>query len=302
MKILDHLIYPLEPFAASFRERCEQGAARLASAKVAVVGLARNCAVHLAANLGRWEYLAKHCRDWQLHIESNDCTDQTVQVLADFAKAHRQATFAYQELGRQQFSAEFAGPRTIALAEYRDACQRWVRDCAADADYVIVVDWDQWGGWSHAGVVNGLGWMLELQGAYGMASVSLMEHPAHFTDKAGATTVQKTWLHYDAWALRGVGQPDCHWDDYTHGQGGWKHHWLPPVGSQPVAVASAFGGFAIYRTEAYLAGTYDGTTDCEHVPFHESVAKATGQRLYLCPSMRTVMHWMPDDARQHSDD
>jgi hypothetical protein len=293
MKIPDHLIYPLEPFAASFRERCEEGAARLASAKLAVVGLARNSAVHLAANLGRLEYLARYCGEWQLHIESNDCTDQTVQVLADFAKAHRQATFAYQELGRQQFSAEFAGPRTIALAEYRDACQRWVSDCAADSDYVVVIDWDQWGGWSHAGLLNGLGWMLELQGAYGMASVSMFQHDFGSGPQ---------WAHYDLWALRGVGQPDTYWDTYTNGCGGWGYGWLPPVGSQPVAVASAFGGFAIYRTDAYLRGTYDGTTDCEHVPFHQSVARATGQRLYLCPSMRTVMHWMPDDARQHSDD
>lgn len=302
MQIPRHLVYPIDVFADLFRLRCEEGEVRLANSKLAVVGLARNCAGHLAANLNRWVQASERCQGWQLHIESNDCEDDTVQVLHDFCRQFPQATFHYQELGRQQFSAEFAGPRTIALAEYRDACQRWVRDCAADADYVIVIDWDQWGGWSHAGLLNALGWLVEIQGAYGMASVSLMQHPAHFTDKTGKTTTQKTWMHYDAWALRGVGQPDCYWDDYTNGQGGWKHHWLPPVGSSPVAVGSAFGGMAIYRTDAYLAGTYDGTADCEHVPFHASIRKATGQTLYVCPAMRTVMHWMPDDARQHSND
>ena len=63
-------------------------------------------------------------------------------------------------------------------------------------------------------------------------------------------------------------------------------------------MVSAFGGMAIYDTYAYLKGTYDGS-DCEHVPFHASIAERTGRRLYLCPSMRTVMRWLPekdDDA------
>lgn len=292
VEIPKHLIYPLDSFADSFRERCEEGEARLASAKVAVVGLARNCSSHLAANLERWTQAASRCKGWQLHVESNDCEDDTVQVLHDFCRQFPQATFHYTDLGRKQYRAEFAGPRTIALAEYRDACQRWVRDCASDTDYTIVIDWDQWGGWSYAGLLNALGWLVELQGAYGMASVSLFQHDFG---------TGPMWVHYDLWALRGVGQPDCYWDNYTNGAGAWGYTWLPAVGSPPVVVASAFGGLAIYRTDAYLAGTYDGASDCEHVPFHASVAAATGQRMYLCPAMRTVMHWMPD-ARQHGDD
>ena len=292
MNIPEHLVYPLEAFATSFQERCREGESRLAGSKIAFVGLARNCGGPLAANLARLEQLVKQCKSWSLHIESNDCDDDTVDVLASFCRKHREATFHYGILGRQQFSAEFAGPRTIALAEYRDACQRWVRSCAADADYVIAIDWDQWGGWSHAGALNGIGWLIELPGAYGMASVSLAEHPTMSIGEDRQPTLGKGWTHYDAWALRGVGQAECYWDDYTAGVGGWKHQWIPPVGSPPVLVSSAFGGFAIYRNEAYLAGTYDGTRDCEHVPFHKSVAKATGQHLYLCPSMRTVMHWM----------
>jgi hypothetical protein len=48
---------------------------------------------------------------------------------------------------------------------------------------------------------------------------------------------------------------------------------------------------AIYDTHAYLKGTYSGE-DCEHVPFHVSMAKRTNLRMYLDPAMRTVMHWM----------
>lgn len=103
-------------------------------------------------------------------------------------------------------------------------------------------------------------------------------------------------MHYDAWALR----LNSAWDDYTSGMGGWKHQWLPPVGSPPVPVVSAFGGMAIYDTYAYLKGTYSGK-DCEHVPFHVTMAEQAKGRLYLDPAMRTVMHWMTDDGGQHSD-
>ena len=294
MNLPEHFVQPLQPFGNLFAERHGEGMKRLRRSKVAVVGLARNCAGPLRGNLMRLRLLAAECKAWALHIESNDCEDDTLEVLQSFCTAHPQATFHYQVLGREQYSAEFAGRRTIAMAEYRHACQRWVKACAADADYVAVVDWDQWGGWSHAGVLNGIGWLVELQGAYGMASVSLFQH-----DWGDGPQ----WAHYDLWALRGVGQADCYWDTYTNGHGGFGYTWLPPVGSPPALVSSAFGGLCIYRTAAFLKGTYDGTSDCEHVPFHQSIARATGQHLFLNPSQRCVMNWTePSHGGQHGDD
>lgn len=283
MIIPARLWQPDEPFTDSYLQRAEEGLARLRNSKVAFVGLARNCAVRLAQNLGLLEKLQDLCGSWSLHIESNDCEDATLDVLHDYCREKPQATFHYQILGREQHGAEFAGRRTIALAEYRDSCQRWVRACSPDADYVCVIDWDAWGGWNHQGLLSGLGWLVELPGAYGMASVSLFEH-----DFGGG----RDWYHYDLWALRGVGQPQCYWDTYRNGYGGFGYQWLPAVGSPPAIVASAFGGLCIYRTEAYLAGTYDGAEDCEHVPFHASIANATGQHLYVNPSQRSLMHWM----------
>lgn len=292
MNLPAHLWHPFELFGESYAHRAEEGAARLRSSRVAFVGLARNCAVRLAQNLGLLEQLQELCGFWSLHIESNDCEDQTLEVLHDYCREKPQATFHYQILGRDQYGPEFAGRRTIALAEYRDACQRWVKSCSADADYVVVIDWDAWGGWNHQGVLNGFGWLVELPGAYGMSSVSLNEWKMIAMGDDGKPTLGNGWTHYDAWALRGVGQSGCYFDDYTAGLGGWKHQWLPPVGSPPVLVSSAFGGMCIYRTDAYLKGTYDGVSDCEHVPFHQGIAKATGQHLYLNPSQRMLMNWM----------
>lgn len=296
MQIPDHLVYPLVAFGDAFLERMNAGAARLKNARVAFVGLARNCGDQLANNLKALENFVPNCGSWKLHIESNDSHDNTREVLEEFCTRHHEASYRYQVLGRGNYSAEFAGRRTIAMAEYRTACQQWVRQHAADADYVIVIDWDQWGGWSFGGLLNGIGWLDAIEDAYGMASVGLFQH--NWGDGP-------RWAHYDLWALRGVGQMDCYWDQFQNQHGGWGYMWLPPIGSPPVLVSSAFGGLAVYKTAAFLQGTYDGTKDCEHVPFHRSIAKATGQRLYLCPAMRCVMQWIPEeaaDAGQHRDD
>ena len=281
-EIAAKLWLPQEPFVEAYNARADEGLQRLSHASVAIVGLARNCAQPLARNLAAAAHLGSMCKSWQLHIESNDCEDETLDVLAGFSRDHRQATFHYQVLGRHHYGSEFSGRRTIALAEYRTACQRWVRACAADADYVIVVDFDAWGGWNERGLLNGIGWLVELPGAFGMASVSMFQY-----DFGNGCE----WYHYDLWALRGVGQPRCYYDTYRNGCGGWGFQWLPPVGSNPAIVASAFGGMCIYRTEAYLRGTYAGEQDVEHVPFHQSIAKATYQNIYINPSQRMIMHW-----------
>jgi hypothetical protein len=297
MNVPEHLVYPMLPFAADFAAKVSLGEAKLKRSSVAFVGLARNCGKWLADNLSRLEVLVGFCGDWSLHIETNDNQDDTVPVLERFCERHKQASFCDQTLGRGQFTTEFAGPRTIALAEYRTACQEWVRTKAGGATFVVVIDFDAWGGWSHAGFLNGIGWLKSTPEASGMASVSLLQYPVLSVSEGSEPCLVPGWVHYDAWALR----VNSTWDDYTAGHGGWKHQWLPPVGSPPIKVCSAFGGMGIYRTGDYLAGAYDGAKDCEHVYFHESVARVTGRHVHLCPGMRTVMRWMePTDGGQHS--
>lgn len=298
MTIPEKLVSPLPEFAADFTRVAMLGAQLLKASDVAFVGLARNCAGWLEQNLGRLETLASSCRNWCLHIETNDNEDETSHVLAAFVGKHDQATYSDSILGRQQFTSEFAGRRTEALAEYRTDCQGWVKEYAADSHLVVVIDFDSWGGWSHDGLLHGIGTLASMPSACGVASVSLAQYPQLVMGEDQKPVVQKGWVHYDAWALR----LNSYRDDYTAGEGGWKHGWIPPVGSPAVPVCSAFGGMAVYRTAAYLSGTYSGE-DCEHVPFHRTMQQRTGQRLYLDPSMRTVMSWMENDGgREHSND
>ena len=283
----DHLLYPLDVFVEDFRANYERGVDVWRDTDVAFVGLARNCDKWLAGNLARLVQLCEGVRSWRLHVRTNDNTDETPRVLKEFCEEYPQASYVDQTLGRRHYGAEWAGPRTQALAEYRTACQSWVMDSSLSSSLVVAIDFDMWGGWSHAGFLHGVGALAANPHAYGMASVSLMRHYQMVMTPAGESKRERTWLHYDCWGLR----LNSSFDDYTTGIGGWKHSWLPPVGSPVVPVASAFGGMTMYETGAYLSGTYDGS-DCEHVPFHASIAAKTGKSLYLDPAMRTVMSWL----------
>lgn len=302
MNVPDELVYPMEEHSESFVGHTLLGERTLADSTVAFVGLARNCAEQLDDNLARLGLLAENCAGWFLHVETNDNEDDTAGVLERFCEAYPpHGSYRNQTLNRRQFSAEFAGPRTIALAEYRAACQAWVGENAGDTDYTVVIDFDAWGGWSHAGVLNGIGWLVEMPEAYGMASVSMFQHAAFASRSDGTTGLEPAWLGYDAWAFR----LNTYTDAYTRGSGGWFHQWLPFVGSDPIRVCSAFGGMCIYRTADYLAGIYDGRNDCEHTSFHRSIAERTGRSLYYNPSQRTVMRWLVEesaDGGQHSHD
>ena len=97
--------------------------------------------------------------------------------------------------------------------------------------------------------------------------------------------------HYDAWAAR----PPSWWRD-RRGEIGfkWFSAFLPPVGSPPCPMNSAFGGLAVYRTEAFLSGGYSGE-DCEHVPHHKRMREA-GFQMYLNPGCRYISVWVNDEA------
>jgi hypothetical protein len=171
------------------------------------------------------------------------------------------------------------------MAGYRNQCQELARRHAPDADYVIIVDLDAWGGWSTHGVINGIGWHERLPDAGCMASTSLFRHSAY---RIGQEAV---WCHYDNWAYRCYG--------WAPRLGPWFTFWLPPPGHPPLEVNSAFGGLGIYKTAAYLASEYSGE-DCEHVPFHARM-KEKGWSVFLNPSQRCVMTWLVDEDEEPSD-
>lgn len=274
----DVLLPPDSEFAEDYARAVRLGRELAAGRSVSMVAICRNAMPWLPQTLGLIEETAAMFREFRAFIFENDSTDQTKDVLAAWADGgRRQVSLA--DNGRPHLNGTIEPVRTHALAEYRAACQRWVKD-GSPVDYVIVFDTDPWGGWSVDGVATSVAHMARDVSWHGLASYSWCEMSLpHGRFRA----------HYDAFAAR-----LNHWQRRDQE---WFHHWHPAVGSPPVEFRSAFGQLCIYRADAYLSGEYAGH-DCEHVLFHRSIKAG---RLGLNPSSRCVSFWVPN-AGQHRDD
>jgi hypothetical protein len=270
----DALLPPDAEFAEEYAANVRDGRALAKDASVAFVAICRNAQPWLERTLALVEETGEMFREWSAFIFENDSADDTKGVLSAWADGQqRHASLNINHRPHLNFTT--APVRTHALAEYRAACQTFVRNSEMP-DYVIVFDTDPWGGWSVDGIATSLAFMDKDREIDGLASYSWAESP----QSAGPMAI-----HYDAFAAR-----LNHWKQRDQN---WFHLWHPPVGSSPVPFRSAFGQLAIYRTEWYLRATYSGE-DCEHVCLHRSIPS----KIALNPSMRCVSFWIPDEVKR----
>ena len=284
----DVLLPPDPEFAEDYARKAELGRTFAAEARVALVAICRNAMPWLPRTLDLVERTGACFKSWSAFVFENDSTDGTKEVLAAWADGDRRKV-SLNINHRPHLSHTIAQERTVALAEYREQCQHWVRS-REPVDYVIVFDTDPWGGFSIDGVMNSIAWMSLDHSWYGLASYSWCEMN---------TAIGPVAAHYDAFAAR-----LNHWQRRDQQ---WFHHWHPAVGSPPVEFNSAFGQLCVYRAYPYLSGKYGGS-DCEHVVFHRSIAEQARlwgdehYRLGLNPSSRAVSFWVPTDGGQHGGD
>jgi hypothetical protein len=264
-------------YVEAYRERVGYGRAAARRQKLAIVAICRSAMPYLQNTLALVDELAGRFRDAAFYVYENDSEDETPEVLDAFAFVRQWVTVEHGPPAGGEDLRGFQPERTERLARCRTKCQQWVREHAADANHVLVLDADPHGGFSVDGVLNSLGWFCEMAGESmhrrqpgAMASFSLF-----LREEDGGHGVAQ----YDAWCAR------LNWfeDRRDHA---WFHLLLPPVGSPPIPMNSAFGGLCLYTREAYLSGEYKGG-DCEHVHFHRTMQRA-GHQLYLNPGSRYV--------------
>ena len=267
-------------FAAQYADVTCEGATIAARSKVVFVGMARQIGGILPMTLGRILDLSKHFKSTCVVIVENDSTDSTKEILSAFAAENPKTVVVdSQDLGRPHLRG-FEPNRVQAYAEYRNRGRELAKEHLGDADYVIVVDLDAWGGWSAHGLINGIGWLDRIKDAACMASTSLFQHPGNFVDG------KQAWCHYDQWAFR--------WHGWKARMEAWFTFWLPPPGAHPIRVLSAFGAAAIYKAEPFFACKYESVDgDIEHSGLHRNMIEK-GWSVWLNPAQRTLMHWMPE--------
>lgn len=245
---------------------------------VVFIGLARSIADVLPFSILRIKLIASAFADWHVVIVENDSTDNTRALLQAWELADPDRVRAScWDFGHEHLHG-FESLRVERYAQYRNTGRILAQQLAPDADYVIVLDLDAWGGYSQSGVCNSLAWLNRIPTAGCMASVSLFE----IRDQFDVVHL----CHYDQWAFR--------WESWTTRIREWFTRWIPPIGSPPMLVRSAFGGLAVYKATPFFAGEYQGGPDIEHVGLHRSL-KALGYDVYLNSSSRVTMHWITDE-------
>jgi hypothetical protein len=274
----DVLLPPDPEFAEEYAAAVAHGREVASRSSVAFVFLARNAMPWLPRTLERLEQTASCFRSWSAFAMENDSVDDTKAVLAEWSDG-QQRHVSLNINGRPHLNYTIDPVRTHALAEYRAACQTFVRN-GEPVDYVAVLDSDPWGGWSVDGLMTSVAHM-EAGDWWGLGSYSWCEM------RAGGEIIP---AHYDGFAFRWFG-----WQHRTPLD--WFHLMRPPIGAPPVPVNSAFGQLALYRADAYLRGVYTGET-CEHCTLHKSIAEhpETKGRFGFNPSMRCVSFWVPEDS------
>lgn len=273
-------VWPIDSgYEAEYGAKVNRGRVIASEKDACIVAIGRNAMPLLTNTLALAEELQRGFRSCRMHVYENDSTDGTDSALDEFAASRPWFTVEHGSMGGEDLRG-FQSERTVRLAACRSRCMEWVKAHASDTAWTIVLDLDPEGGFSVDGVFNSVACLADAQGPKrpgAMASYSL--YCVRGDD--GELKIAQ----YDSWAAR-----LNWWGDRKHLIGmGWFSMLLPPVGSPPVPMNSAFGGLCVYSTPAYLAGGYSGE-DCEHVPHHRRMSEA-GWQLFLNPGCRYVATW-----------
>lgn len=263
-----------EEWREAYVAAVESGRDIAKASNVVIVGMARSIGAMLPHTIRRLEAIGACFHEWRAVIVENDSEDNTKDLLREWADTRPGQVIAdCRDLGREHLHG-FERARVERYAEYRNRYREIAADQWPDAQFVLAVDLDPWGGYSLDGVMSSVHWLFTWPHASAMASTSL--YAAQTTDG------DHVWAHYDQWAFRAWSFKP-RWDRYFL-------QWLPPPGADPIRVKSAFGACCLYGAFEFYNAHYESIEgDIEHVGLHRSM----DGDVYLNPASRVVMHWFP---------
>ena len=257
----------------------------LDSFEVLIVGLVRNCEPSLESEVETLRASFESFKKVSFFLVESDSTDGSLGALKELAISI--PNFEFLSLGNIRQSIP---DRIERIAHCRNVYLDYVRNTSDKCDYVVVADLD------------------------GVNKLLTKEKIATCWQVEGwsACTANQTGPYYDIYALRAPGwsEIDC-WNEarslYASGMNPIKS-WVKairekqriiPESEDWIEVTSAFGGLAIYKTEAFLEGNYqtfsgDELNVSEHVPFNLKLTE-TGHRIFINPKLTNF------DFNEHND-
>jgi hypothetical protein len=251
----------LPEFESIFKEKVAKGKEIAKEKKIAFLGLCRNVSDCLEKNVHTMNSLG--LESVKFYVYENDSKDGTQDVLKKLSES-KDLEFNYKSetLNRVQYGTVKNTDRVTKLAEYRNHCLEYAKQNFSEMDYICVIDLD-FMDFSTDGFYHTISYMEEDQNIDAMAGFSY--------EPKQMNGIVFAW-NYDCWAFRWHNWEDTakYYDERKFSSMLWFGFWQPLIGSPPIAVNSAFGGYCVYKTDKFLKGQYTGE-DCEHVTFHKSL-------------------------------
>jgi hypothetical protein len=262
--LFDEGLFPVRypRLQAGYDNDVTNGYVKMANSKVIILGLARDIAHMLPWTIPRIEKTGELFADYRVCVYENDSSDITSLALRGWEASNKKVWVESEEVGDPINPPTRCLNRMERMAKYRNRLRRCVRTINRQDpsfDHVIIVDMDLPGGWSYDGLANTFG----KTGWDAVASNGMLLKHDHI-------------LQYDAWAFRrhGSDEPlDCRTVNIMY----WHR------GDPLEQVYSAFGGMAVYKSQALVNFAYGGD-DCEHARLYRSMRHNGMARIYLNPS------------------
>lgn len=259
---------PTAELASNYDQRIAAGLEKMRDSRIVIAGLARNVAKHIPRLRTTIAQLGKRFADYRVLFYENDSSDQTPQLLQQWAREDSRIKLISESLGDPVHLPERCLHRAERMSFYRSRCQAEILDRWSDFDQVVLMDTDLEGGWSGDGIAN----------TYGHDDWDFVGSNGIIYRRVGITP--NIPIQYDAWAFR------MH-EDYRLMTTREVNQLVFRRGEPLKPLASCFGGLGVYQMQAFQNGVYSGG-DIEHVGFHRTMREKGFGRIFLNPSQIVI--------------
>tara|TARA_R110002020_G_scaffold103752_3_gene243087 strand:- start:5371 stop:6282 length:912 start_codon:yes stop_codon:yes gene_type:complete len=281
----------------NFKARVLAGLEKCEKLNVAFCCLGRDIESILHTNMCRINRTASFFNDAQIFIVENDSSDNTALMLKKYELSDNRIKIIsasvpdkklYSNTGDESLSIERVSKMATLRNIYLDEISSLKK-----IDYVIVIDLDIQGGWSHDGFLDCFSRHKSSWSAMTSNGLIFFEEVLSVHDNKNLKV--KTQF-FDTWTFRELGE------EKFAGHGIYRNMSLEK-GEVPMEVGSNFNGLGIYKYEdiikcEYRPSTPDEDVCCEHVSLHQQIRK-NGGKVFINPSLITL--YSPTEYAENHD-
>jgi len=218
---------------------------------IAVYALWRDSEPHIQRTLSQLEDLETLDYDFEYYFYENDSKDNTVAILKNWLK-NRKHKFRHENLNAKKFGSVTSVERMEFLCKCRNKCKNLLKD--TKSEYTLLVDSDIF--FSKENLEKHLDSINSLDDCV-MVTPNVRQNIKDLMFNETEDSYYDVYPLFDKNKKRGLYFSDCPFPSGMDRMD-WKF-------KKPVKCLSAFGGFALIRTEALKKVNWSTNGECDHV-------------------------------------